>query len=186
MNDGDALIVLMKTKKNEMNTAQIESRLDATDWQVLAELRNDARVSYADLSRRVGLSPPAVAERVRRLEAGGVIRGYTVKIDPAALGLRVVAFIRLSVVGNRTGEVARALNDVHEVVECYRATGADCFVMKARVASIEHLEQVVDRLTEFGQATTSVVLSKLFDDRPVTATPMAPDGRARNTSKRRK
>ena len=174
----------MKPRKKEKYTTKIESRLDATDWRLLAELRDDARVSYADLSRRVGLSPPAVAERVRRLETAGVIRGYAVRIDPAALGLRVVAFIRLSVVGNRTTEVARALEDVHEIVECYRATGADCFVMKARVASIEHLEQVVDRLTGFGQATTSVVLSKLFDDRPLT--PLAPAGVARNATKGRK
>jgi len=183
MIDRISWLFMMKTKKTAVSTFRYEGQLDDADWRMLAELQADARISNAALARRVGMSPPAVAERVRRLEAAGVIRGYSVKIDAAALGLPIVAFIRLSVVGNRTAELARVLDDVHEIVECYRATGADCFVMKARVASIEHLEQVVDHLTRFGQATTSVVLSKVLDDRPFTA--VAPDSPSRSAWKRR-
>jgi Lrp/AsnC family leucine-responsive transcriptional regulator len=131
--------------------------LDETDCRVLAELQEDARLSLAELGRRVGLSPPAVAERVRRLTDEGVIRGFRTDVDPRALGFALSAIVRIRPAPRQIAKVAQMARDTPEVVECHRITGEDCFFVKAHVRDVEHLEEVIDRFTVFGQTTTSIM-----------------------------
>jgi Lrp/AsnC family transcriptional regulator, leucine-responsive regulatory protein len=138
----------------------VDSRaLDATNLRLLAELQGDARLSHAELGRRVGLSPPAVAERLSRLERDGVIRGYRAEVDPRALGYELAAVLRMRPAPRQIAKVAAVAHATPEVVECHRVTGEDCFYMKLHVRSVEHLEEVIDRFTPYGQTTTSIVQS---------------------------
>lgn len=150
-----------------------ERMLDATGWRLLQELQEDARLSFAELGRRVGLSTPAVAERVRNLEAAGLVRGYRAEIDLAKLGLPILAFVRMSVVGDVLGRITAVAQELPEVLECHRGTGADSFIMKVAVASVEHLEHLIDRLTPFGSTSTSIVLSSPVPRRTI-APPLQP------------
>jgi Lrp/AsnC family transcriptional regulator, leucine-responsive regulatory protein len=136
-----------------------ERLLDEIGWHILDELQENARISFAELGRKVGLSTPAVTERVRKLEDAGVIAGYRTEVNPARAGLPITAFIRLSVVGEASARLAALIRELPEIAECHRTTGADSFVMKVRVSSIAHLEALIDRLTPFGTTTTSMVLS---------------------------
>jgi len=133
--------------------------IDATDRRLLAELQADARLSLAELGRRVGLSPPAIAERVQRLERDGVISGYRAEIDPRALGLVLGVVIRIRPSPGQLQNVAELAVETPEVVECRRVTGDDCYVMTAYVRDVVHLEEVIDRFAVLGQTTTSIVQS---------------------------
>jgi Lrp/AsnC family transcriptional regulator, leucine-responsive regulatory protein len=133
--------------------------IDATDLNLLTELQANARVSLAELGRRVGLSAPAVADRIKRLEDAGVISGYHAEIDPRALGYDLGAVLRVRPHARQIPKVAQIANDTPEVVECQRITGDDCFFMRLHVRDVRHLEEVLDRFTPFGQTTTSIVQS---------------------------
>jgi Lrp/AsnC family leucine-responsive transcriptional regulator len=147
--------------------------LDDTDRRLLIELQEDARLSLAELGRRVGLSPPAVAERVRRLTDEGVIRGFRTDVDPRALGYTLSAIVRIRPAPRQLAKVADVARTTPEVVECHRITGEDCFFLKAHVRDVEHLEEVIDRFTVFGQTTTSVMQTSPVPLRAVAV----PDGR---------
>jgi Lrp/AsnC family transcriptional regulator, leucine-responsive regulatory protein len=141
--------------------------LDATDRELLEELQRDARLSLAELGRRVGLSAPSVADRMRRLEDGGVILGYRADVDPRALGYGLSAVLRVRPDARQLPKLAKIATDTPEVTECQRVTGDDCFVMKLHVRDVEHLEEVLDRFTPFGRTTTSIVQSAPFRPRGV-------------------
>jgi Lrp/AsnC family leucine-responsive transcriptional regulator len=141
--------------------------LDPTNLRLLAELQADARLTMAELGRRVGLSSPAVAERLGRLERDGVIRGYHADVDPRALGYSLSVVIRVRPAPRQISEVARLARETPEVVECHRITGDDCFVVRAHVRDVDHLEAVIDRFTVFGQTTTSIVQSSPVPGRGV-------------------
>jgi Lrp/AsnC family transcriptional regulator, leucine-responsive regulatory protein len=132
---------------------------DGTDRRILEQLQRDGRLTLAELGRRVGLSPPAVAERVQRLEREGVITGYHARVDPRALGYALAAVIRIRPAPRQIHKVAELARDTPEVVECHRITGEDCFFMKATVRDVEHLEELIDRFVVYGQTTTSIVQS---------------------------
>jgi Lrp/AsnC family leucine-responsive transcriptional regulator len=131
--------------------------LDDTDRRLLIELQQDARLSLAELGRRVGLSAPAVAERVRRLTDEGVIRGFRTDVDPRALGYALSVIVRVRPAPRQLPKVAELARATPEVVECHRITGEDCYFLKAHVRDVEHLEEVIDRFALFGQTTTSVM-----------------------------
>jgi Lrp/AsnC family leucine-responsive transcriptional regulator len=150
-------------------TSDSSKLLDATGWRILRELQLDGRVTFTELGRRVGLSTPAVAERVRRFEAAGILKGYRADIDLASVGLPILAVVRMSVMGDVLGRITALARELPEVLECHRATGADSFVMKVAVASVEHLERLIDRLTPFGSTSTSIVLSSPVSGRIVEA-----------------
>ena len=137
--------------------------LDPLGWKLLLELQTDARISFAELGRRVGLSTPAVAERVRRMEDEGIIRAYRAEIDPSSVGLPITAFIRMSIVGNVLAKLTERVHSMPEIVECHRGTGEDSFILKVNVVSVEQLKDVIDRLTPFGTTSTSLVLSSLIE-----------------------
>ena len=135
------------------------SGLDATDLELLQELEIDARLSLAELGRRVGLSPPAVADRLQRLEETGVIRAYRAELDPRALGYQLAVVLRIRPAPRELKKVAELAQRTPEVVECHRITGDDCYLMKAHVRDVDHMEEVIDRFAIYGQTTTSIVQS---------------------------
>ncbi len=126
---------------------------------MLAELQDDARLSLAELARRVSLSPPAVAERLQRLEAAGVIRGYHADVDPVAAGYPLSAIIRVRPTPRQLAKVAEVAQAAPEVVECHRITGEDCFLLMAHVRDVTHLEELIDSIAVYGQTTTSIMQS---------------------------
>jgi Lrp/AsnC family leucine-responsive transcriptional regulator len=136
-----------------------ERTFDSTDTRLLAELQGDARLSHAELGRRVSLSPPAVADRLRRLERDGVITGYRAEVDPNAIGYTLGAIMRVRPSARQLPKVAGLARESPEVVECHRITGEDCFFLKLHLRDIEHLEEVVDRFLTYGQTTTSIIQS---------------------------
>jgi Lrp/AsnC family leucine-responsive transcriptional regulator len=142
--------------------------LDETNRRLLAELQRNARLTIAELGRRVGLSSPAVAERVQHLEHEGVIRGYRTEVDPRALGLSLTAIIRVRPAPGQLRNVAERAQRTREVVECHRITGEDCYVMKAHVRDVQHLEEVIDHFVVLGQTTTSIMQSSPVSDRGVS------------------
>jgi Lrp/AsnC family leucine-responsive transcriptional regulator len=137
----------------------VDSRVDTVNRLILAELQQDARVTVAELGRRVGLSAPAVAERLQRLESEGVIRAYRAEIDPRALGYTLGAVLRIRPAPRQLHKVSAVAQQTPEVTECHRITGEDCFFMKLYVRDVDHLEEVIDRFVAYGQTTTSIVQS---------------------------
>ena len=141
--------------------------LDTIDLRIVGELQTDARTSLAELGRRVGLSAPAVADRVQRLEETGVISGYHAAVDPAALGFPLTVIVRISPAVREIPRVAKIAIDIPEVVECHRITGEDCFVLKVCLRAIGDLEGILDLFTPFGRTTTSVIQSSPVPRRPL-------------------
>jgi len=133
--------------------------LDAADRAILAELEADARLSFAALARRVGMSPPAVAERVRRLEAAGVIQGYGARVDLEALGYPVTALVEVAVPPSRYAKVWAFAEATPEVRECYFVTGEASFVLRVVARSIDHLRELIEALGGFGGTRTAVALA---------------------------
>ena len=132
--------------------------LDDTDWALLHELQNNARLSYTELGQRVGLSTPAVTERIHKLEDAGIITGYHANVDLAKVGLPVVAIVSIKEVGwTSTEEKIARIESVPEVVELYRTTGDDSMIVKVVAPSVEKLNSIVCRLADFGTPTMSVV-----------------------------
>jgi Lrp/AsnC family leucine-responsive transcriptional regulator len=144
-----------------------EKALDATSWELLCTLQTDARLSFSELGRRVGLSAPAVAERVRKLEEAGVIVGYHARVCPEKIGYALMAFVRMESPSEKCAIVSVFVADLPEVLECHRITGSDSFILKVIVTSVAHLEALLDRLMPYGQLTTSVVLSSPVKNRIV-------------------
>jgi len=150
-----------------MATTRNHRELDEIDWALLTELQADARLSYAELGRRVHLSTPAVAERVRRLEERGAITGYHAAVDPAALGLPLQAIIRIRATQYRCDWVRERLQTIPEVLECHHVTGADDFILKAAVTTVGHLEHLLDDLRPLGDHITAIILSSPVDHRAI-------------------
>lgn len=144
--------------------------LDDIDWAIIDELQRDARLSLSELGRRVSLGSSATTERVRHLEAMGVITGYRAVVDLAKVGYPVLAVVRLKYPGNRHQPLRQLLADRREILECLRTTGDDCYTLKVAATSMEHLETLMDELAGFGSTTTSVVYSQTLPyrgpDRP--------------------
>ena len=139
--------------------------IDAVDVKLLRALTDDARTSTAELARLVGLSPPSVAERIRRLEEAGVIEGYSARISARALGLPLAAWLRIRPIPGQLQKVAEILQGLPEVVACDRITGDDCFIARVCVRSIEDLERVIDDIIPYAMTNTSIVQSSPVERR---------------------
>ncbi|HEY1760567.1 MAG TPA: Lrp/AsnC family transcriptional regulator [Bryobacteraceae bacterium] len=159
-------------------TREVPDLIDDIARKLLDELQKDARITYAELGRRVGLSPSATAERLRHLEEAGVIRGYRADIDPAYFGLSIVAIIRMSCDGEQYNRFVAFLNTCEEVRECHHVTGSDALMIKVLVASIEGLEQLVMKFLRYGVPTTSVVLSTPLTRNQYRLMPVHQSGKA--------
>ena len=133
--------------------------IDETNRRIIEELQAEARLSMAELGRRVSLSPPAVAERVQRLERAGVINGYHAAVDPKAIGYPLAAVVRVRPLSRQLHKIPEVAREIPEVVECYRITGEDCFFVKLHLRAMEDLEPILDRFVLYGQTTTSIIHS---------------------------
>jgi Lrp/AsnC family transcriptional regulator, leucine-responsive regulatory protein len=155
------------THRTDPNVVQ----LDSIAWKILEALQHNARLSFAELGRKVGLSTPAVAERVHRLEEAGIISGYHASLNLARIGLPIRVLVRLTIPGG-DAQVVRAvaaMKEMPEVRRCHRITGAESFVIEADVVSIRHLEALIDRLSALGATSTSTILSSPIERRAVHA-----------------
>jgi Lrp/AsnC family transcriptional regulator, leucine-responsive regulatory protein len=150
----------MATQPRQIGESSFEATLlDSINRRLLIELQADARLTMAELGRRAGLSAPAVAERVGRLEQSGVITGYRAEVDPKAVGYPIAAVVRVRPATRQLQKIPEVARGTPEVVECYRITGEDCFFLKLHLRAIDDLEEILDRFTPFGQTTTSIVHS---------------------------
>ncbi|HYL78957.1 MAG TPA: Lrp/AsnC family transcriptional regulator [Bryobacteraceae bacterium] len=145
--------------------------LDDVGCAILRELQQNARISFAELGRRVGLSTPAALDRVRRLEEAGVILGYHAELDAAKVGMPIMAFIRISVTGEALRRVIGIAEKLDEVLECHRVTGTDSFVIKVGVSSVEHLQRLFDQFSPYTATTTSIILSSPVPGRSILNAP---------------
>jgi len=141
--------------------------LDDVNRRLLRELHADPRISMSALARRVAMSSPAVTERVQRLERAGVITGYRMEVDPAALGLPVAAFVRVRPSAGQLAKIAELADSLAQVSECHRITGEDCFLLKVHAPSIAELETVLDQFLLYGQTVSSIVVSTPVAPRPL-------------------
>jgi len=141
--------------------------IDEIDWKILKELQINARITFAELGRRVGLTTPAVIERIRKMEDAQIITGYRVEIDAAKVGLPIMGFIRMSITGVDYSHIIEVASESTEVLECHRGTGGDSFIMKVAVADVGHLQTLIDKLTPYGITTTSIVLSSPVKSRVI-------------------
>ncbi len=141
---------------------QSERPLDPTDWKILRELQHDARLSYNELGRRVGLSAPATAERVRKLEDAGIITSYGVQVDVAKLGLPLLVFVQLRCFPEKCLFKTSSVEKFPEVLDIHKLSGSHCALLKVALSSLEHLEAFTERLGVYGEQITNVVTSNLF------------------------
>jgi len=146
-----------KTVRNSFDN--VSSVLDATNIQILKLLLDDPRLAMSELGRRVGMSAPAVTERVQRMQEAGVIRGARLDVDQSALGLGITAFVRVRPMPGQLQNVSELARKTPEIVECHRVTGEDCFIMKVLVGRVELLEAVLDEILRYGNTTSSIVQS---------------------------
>jgi Lrp/AsnC family transcriptional regulator, leucine-responsive regulatory protein len=147
--------------------ADDSSDLDAIDHRIISELVADGRVSIAELGRRISLSPPAAAERLRRLEQAGVITGYRAEINPRALGYPLSAIVRVKPSAGQLQKIAKLAAEIPQISECHRITGEDCFYIKLHLRGIEELPELLDRFLLYGQTTTSIINESPIPDRPL-------------------
>jgi Lrp/AsnC family leucine-responsive transcriptional regulator len=161
-------------KKQLFTYTPPDGEIDTVNLRILEELQRDPRLTMSELGRRIGMSSPAVTERVRRLEESGVIRGYRLDLNPVALGLPIAAYIRIRPDPGQLPRVAELARQIPEVVECHRVTGEDCFVLKVHIPAIEQLDRLLDSFLLYGSTTTSIIQSSPVPLRP----PPLPEGAA--------
>jgi Lrp/AsnC family leucine-responsive transcriptional regulator len=144
--------------------------LDAIAWKIIENLQRNARLTFAELGRKVGLSTPAVAERVHRLEEAGVITGYHAQVNVAKLGAPIRILMRLTIPGGdlQISRTVSAIKELQEISRCHRITGDESFVIEADVVSIRHMEALIDRLSALGATSTSTILSSPVERREYT------------------
>jgi Lrp/AsnC family leucine-responsive transcriptional regulator len=139
--------------------------LDAHDSRILEELQRDARITMAELGRRVHLSQPAVTERVRKLELNGVIRGYRAIVDPQRLGYGIRALVRVGRVEYQ--RMVKLIEQAPEVVNAWNVTGEDSWILEIAVIDVEHLDAVVTKFCILSDTSTSIVLNAPREDAPL-------------------
>lgn len=140
-------------------TAPSPAPLDEIDRALLAVLAEDGRASVSELARQIGLSAPSTSERLRRLEAQGVIGGYTVRIDPRALGYTLQAIVRVKPLPGQLHLVEDVIRRIPEFIECDKVTGDDCFIARLYLHSIEQLDEILGKVTERAETSTAIVKS---------------------------
>lgn len=157
---------LVESKENERFLRRSKTHQpDRYDTLILRELLNDARIPRAELARRVGLSPPAVGERVRRLEDAGVVTGYRAQVNPERIGFHLTVLIRARPSPGRMQEMIDAIQSSDQIVRCERISGEDCFVAWAHVRDVAEMEDLIDRLVPFGATNSSIVQSSPVAER---------------------
>lgn len=153
---------------SKFRTLRTGRSFDDLDVRILEALQANARVSVSDLARRLSLSQPAVSQRVRKLEEAGVIRGYRAEIDPSALGIGIRATVRLSTTHAHLNTALQRFGELPEVINVYRLTGEDCFLLHVAASDAHRLEAVIDSIARFGAVTTALVLRE-YPAKPIGA-----------------
>ena len=146
---------------------QNDRQLDGLGWRILQLLQDNARLSFRQIGETIGLTAPAVAERVRRLEDAGIIKGYRAEIDLAQAGLPIMAFIHLMTNSTQSARLRKGIGDIAEVIECHCVTGNESYILKVAVTTVPHLEHLLLELGGFGEVRTSLVLSSQITRRPI-------------------
>jgi Lrp/AsnC family transcriptional regulator, leucine-responsive regulatory protein len=152
-----------------------DRQLDGVGWRLLRLLQENARLSFKQLGEAIGLTAPAVAERIRRLEESGVIKGYHANIDLNKAGLPIMAFIHLKSNNQQSMRIRKEIHQVSEVMECHCITGEESYVLKAAVTSVAHLEHLLLSLKVYGEVRTSLILSTQVERRVIDEQPVAPE-----------
>ena len=172
--EGDNEHIPQDVKEKRIFTYKpLSEEIDTVNRRVLEELQQDPRLTMSELGRRVGMSSPAVTERVRRLEESGVIRGYRLELDPVALGLPIAAYVRIRPHAGQLPSIAALAQQIPEVVECHRVTGEDCFILKVYIPAIDQLDRLLDSFLLYGSTTTTIIQSSPVPLRPP---PLPEDG----------
>lgn len=153
-------------KKTVFTYTHFHEELDAVNVKILEELQQNPRLTMSELGRRIGMSSPAVTERIHRLEEAGIIQGYRLELNPAALGLPIAAYVRIRPNSGQLPRIAELAQQIPEVVECYRVTGEDCFVLKVHIPAIDQLDRLLDAFLLYGSTTTTIIQSTPVPLRP--------------------
>jgi len=136
--------------------------IDTISENILELLQENARATVSEISKEVGLTAPAVAERIRRMEEGGIIQSYGVVLDHEKLGYALQAFVTIRIYANQSQRLIKFLKQQEEVQACYAVTGREGYYIELRSTSLQELEHIIAKLTEFGEPNTSIVLSKVI------------------------
>jgi Lrp/AsnC family leucine-responsive transcriptional regulator len=147
--------------------SRMQLDMDDVNWRILALLQENARISFSEIGRQVGLTSTAVAERVRRLEDARVVRSYRIVPGDGELGYPITAFVTIAVHFGGAGQLVRLCSELAEVIECHHVTGEDAYLLRVRATSVHHLEEVLQRLRRVGEPTASIVLSTPIDHKPL-------------------
>lgn len=141
--------------------------LDKLNWAILGELQKNARVSFSEIGRKIGLTSPAVAERVKKMEDDGVIHSYRTHLSPQKTGYQLKAIITLRAFTGRLKAFLETVKGFQEVVNCYRITGNENIIMEVVLHDQVHLEKLIDTLITYGETRTHIVLSNVIEDAPI-------------------
>ncbi|WP_053955252.1 Lrp/AsnC family transcriptional regulator [Inediibacterium massiliense] len=133
--------------------------MDATDLKILQILQTDGRISMKALGKTVGLTSPAVSERVKRLEEKGIITGYRAMVNPQKLDKNIQAFIDISMAADQYEKFLKSAQNTPSIIECHHVTGGDCMTLKVLVKNMEELEILIDEIKKVGNTKTSIILS---------------------------
>lgn len=141
--------------------------MDITDYKIIEILQEDGRISMKDLGKIVGLTSPAVSERVKRLEESGIIQGYKAIVNPDKLGRVIKSFINISLPSENYSSFIEYAKDDNRIVECHHITGEDCLLLKVIVRDMYELEKVIDKIKQVGRTKTSVILSTIIESKSI-------------------
>lgn len=141
--------------------------MDITDYKIIEILQKDGRISMKDLGKIVGLTSPAVSERVKRLEESGIIQGYKAIVNPDKLGRVIKSFINISLPSENYSSFIEYAKDDNRIVECHHITGEDCLLLKVIVKDMYELEKVIDKIKQVGKTKTSVILSTIIESKSI-------------------
>lgn len=152
---------------NQRQITTMAFQIDAVGWRLLQLLQENARLPFRQIGEAVGLTAPAVAERVRRMEDAGIVKGYHAEIDLSKVGLPIMAFVHLTISGAQKLRFRKVVEGMLEVIECHCVTGNETYILKVAVTSVPHLEHLLMELTNYGEVRTSVVLSTQVERRVI-------------------
>lgn len=145
----------------------LDYKVDETNWKILKKLQENARISMSDLSKQVGLSAPAVADRIKRMEDLGIIRGYYTQLSYLKSGYQLKAIITLKVFMGRLKPFLEKVTEFKEVINCFRITGNENIIMEVVLVNQKHLETFIDQLISYGETKTHIVLSNKIENAPI-------------------
>lgn len=143
-------------------------KIDDISWEILSELQTNARASLQEISKKVNLSAPSVAERISKMEDAGIIKGYSATLDLEKLGYNLGVYISIKIRFGQVKKFEDHIQSVPEIVECHKLTGHDCMLMKGYVRDPKHLEQLNNHLAQYGELTTSLILASIVDQKIIS------------------